>query len=178
MEGFKIAQVVGAPYRRFFVGIVLATVVASVAGFWIFVANMYDAGAQNVSYNIGSEPFRRMKRWIQNPGEPSPEMLIEMGIGAAITVVLTFFHHRFLWFPFHPVGFAVAAGWVMSAAWFSIFVGWVVKRFVLFAGGPKMFRRAIPFFVGLVLGQHVIGGSWTILGMFTDRQVYRFFPYR
>ena len=34
-------------------------------------------------------------------------------------------------------------------------------------GGPKLFRRSRPFFLGLILGQFSIAGFWLIIDFFT-----------
>ncbi len=173
-----MAQVLGTSARHFAVAMMIATVVAVLAGFWIFLHNMYHVGAQQAYHLFGVEPYRRYEGWLVNPDHQGQSVLFEMGIGAVMTMLLMGLHHRFVWFPFHPVGYAVAAGWFMNAAWFSVFVSWAIKRVVLSVGGPRLYRRLIPFFVGLILGQHVIGGFWTILGAIQQHPVYRFFPYR
>ena len=32
-------------------------------------------------------------------------------------------------------------------------------------GGIKAYRRAVPFFAGLILGQFIVGGTWSILAI-------------
>ena len=34
-------------------------------------------------------------------------------------------------------------------------------------GGPGLFRRARPFFLGLIVGQFFIAGLWLIIDFFT-----------
>ncbi len=94
-----------------------------------------------------------------------------------ITVVLRVLHQRFLGFPFHPVGYAVACGWMMGGIWFSIFVAWLIKWAILKFGGIQLYRRMVPFFIGIILGQHVIGSLWTMFGEIRGQHVYRIFPY-
>ena len=61
---------------------------------------------------------RREREIMEGMGkDPDFQMVGQMGVGAVVTTVLMVLHHRFLWFPFHPVGYAIACGWVMSAAW-------------------------------------------------------------
>jgi hypothetical protein len=103
-------------------------------------------------------------------------MLREVGVGAGITALFTVLHHRFVGFPFHPVGYAVACGWVMSAMWFSVFLAWLTKWVILKFGGIQLYRKMVPFFLGVILGQHVIGGLWTIIREIVGGYGYRFFP--
>ena len=45
----------------------------------------------------------------------------------------------------------------------SIFVGWLLKWLVLKYGGIRLHRKAVPFFLGIVLGEFVIGSFWSLL---------------
>ena len=177
LEGFKIAQTIGASSRTFLAAMIVASVIGTLAGFWAFLDNMYRHGAGNVYHNIGGESFRRLEVWLQNPLAGNNLMLRDVGLGAAITALLTVLHQRFVGFPFHPVGYAVACGWVMSIAWFSIFFSWLVKWGILKFGGIRLYRQMVPFFLGLILGQHVVGGLWTIIGEIRGAHVHQFFPY-
>ena len=177
LEGFKIAQTLGASNRRFLIAMIVAVVVGTIAGFWVFLDSMYRHGALNVYHNIASESFRRMEVWLESPLAGNDQMLKDVGLGAVITVFLMVLHQRFVGFPFHPVGYAVSCGWVLSLAWFSIFCAWLIKWCILRTGGIRLYRKAVPFFVGLILGQHVVGGLWTIFGEIRGAHVHQFFPY-
>ena len=39
------------------------------------------------------------------------------------------------------------------------------KKILLGVGGLKTFQKSKPFFVGLVLGDCIIGGVWAIVGL-------------
>jgi hypothetical protein len=43
-------------------------------------------------------------------------------------------------------------------------------------GGIKSYRAALPFFVGLILGDYLIASLWTLLGAATGVTMYRCFP--
>jgi hypothetical protein len=36
--------------------------------------------------------------------------------------------------------------------WFAIFLAWAVKSLVLAFGGHNVYRRSIPFFLGMIMG--------------------------
>jgi len=44
-------------------------------------------------------------------------------------------------------------------------MGWTLKKILLGVGGLKTFQKSKPFFVGLVLGDCIIGGVWAIVGL-------------
>ena len=58
----------------------------------------------------------------------------------------------------------------------SIFVAWVMKILVLRFGGLRGYRAALPFFLGMVLGDAFIAGVWALVGLVTESGVIRFLP--
>jgi len=72
-----------------------------------------------------------------------------------------------VWWSLHPIGYPIRAVWLMERLWFSIFLAWLLKLLVMKYGGPKLFRRSRPFFLGLILGQFSIAGFWLIIDFFT-----------
>ena len=69
--------------------------------------------------------------------------------------------HRFLWWPFHSLGFPISC--VFGSMWFSVFVAWLIKSTVLKYGGLTLLNRLKPFFLGLVLGEAVAAGTWILI---------------
>jgi hypothetical protein len=97
--------------------------------------------------------------------------------GAAMAVVLMV--GRALWaaWPLHPIGLVLMDSGPMHALWFSIFIGWGIKALLLRYGGAGAFRRARPFFIGLIVGEIVAAGMWMFVGLGTHGAVtFRFLP--
>jgi hypothetical protein len=95
-------------------------------------------------------------------------------VGLLFTLFLWVMRLRMFWWPFHPAGFAISSSWSMNVLWFSIFFSSVVKWIILKQGGLKMHRKAIWFFLGLILGEFVIGSIWSLIGVGIGRPMYRF----
>ena len=58
----------------------------------------------------------------------------------------------------------------------SVFLSWLIKGLILKYGGPGLYQKGKPFFVGLVIGQFVSMGFWVIVDYFTGmtgNQVYK-----
>lgn len=72
--------------------------------------------------------------------------------GAAIMGVLTLCQYRFTWWPLHPIGFTVVTFYSTRTAIVSVFLTWMVKLVILRFGGIAMFRKAKPFFIGMIAG--------------------------
>jgi hypothetical protein len=79
---------------------------------------------------------------------------------------------RFLWWPLHPIGYLLGATYPPYHLWSSIFFGWLAKYLVLRLGDIKRYRRMLPFFMGVVVGEYAMIGIWTILGVFTGVGYY------
>lgn len=66
-------------------------------------------------------------------------------------VLLMLARQHFVWWPFHPIGFPVSVA--MHKMFVSVLVAWILKTLILKYGGPRMFIKLRPFFLGLVLGE-------------------------
>ena len=89
------------------------------------------------------------------------------GIGAAVEGFLMGAQHRWHWWSLHPLGFAIAVGWLTSSIWFSAMLAWLLKLIILFFWGPRMFQAMKPFFLGLIMGEVAAGGIWGTIFSFT-----------
>jgi len=65
----------------------------------------------------------------------------------------------------------------MSVAWFPLFIAWVIKSLVMRFGGLRTLNKAMPLFMGLMLGEFVIGSSLSVVGTALDRLYYSFWVY-
>lgn len=88
-------------------------------------------------------------------------------MGASILALLFLARQRLGWWPRHAFGFAASTGWVMDVIWFSVFLAWTAKMVVLKSGGPGLYGRRRPSFLGLALGQIVAGGLWLMVDYLT-----------
>ena len=62
-------------------------------------------------------------------------------------------------------GFAVSASNVTSRAWFSIFLGSMIKAALLKYGGVRLYLALRPFFLGMILGQITCAGFWIVIDL-------------
>jgi hypothetical protein len=99
-------------------------------------------------------------------------MAIWVGFFAAMFLQLM--RVRFTWWPFHPLAYAVTSSWEINLVWLPLFMAWVLKIIVLRYGGRGGFQRAVPFFIGLMLGQFVVGSLWNIYGIIVQVPTYQF----
>ena len=97
---------------------------------------------------------------INNPNPSEPLAILFMGIGASWAALLSLASYRWVSWPLHPVGLAVALTNTVSIDWFGMFLAWLFKLLILRYGGIVLYRRMLPLFIGLILGTSVgIGGA-------------------
>jgi len=181
LEGYKIAQQTRMSARRMLVAMVVALGLGIFGGFWAMLHVGYKYGMEASVVGPGAwfgfEPYRNLHGWISNPQPPNTHATIAWGVGVGCALVLAVMRMRFAWWPFHPVGYAVSGSWSMDQLWFPMFVSWLIKRTILRYGGAGSYRRAVPFFVGLVLGEFVVGCYWNLHGIIFGVSTYHFWPY-
>ena len=74
-----------------------------------------------------------------------------------------------VWWPLHPIGFAISGTWLVRWISFSVFLAWLIKVVVLRYGGPGFYRRSQPFFLGLIAGQMSCNGIWLVTDYCTGK---------
>ena len=95
-------------------------------------------------------------------------------MGFTIALGLNALRMKLMWFPFHPVGYATATSWSMNVLWVPLFIAYLVKLGIVRYGGYTLFRKAVPFAVGLILGEFVVGSLWQIYGIIMHVETYGF----
>jgi hypothetical protein len=169
LEGFKLADVGKLRGRR--VGLALAagaTVTVLLAFVWT-LATYYRHGfealpiGQRSTSMVGSQVywsyFDLVDAYNMAAG-PDWRGISAMGAGALVTFALAGLRARFLWFPLHPVGYLAANCWGMHINWLSFFLGWMLNALITKYGGLTLYRRLLPLFFGLIIGDMLHEGLW------------------
>ena len=79
-----------------------------------------------------------------------------------------------LWWSLHPIGYAISGTYTMNIFWLSFMISWAIKWMILKQGGLRIYRRATPFFFGLILGEFIMGSLWSILAIVFQTPMYSF----
>ena len=169
-NGLKlITEVRPANMRRLFWGIVAVICLTLAASIGLNIYLGYEHGAINLEpfyfKYVSLLPYIFMEKNIHHPEGPNVNGWIHKGIGAAVMTGLMMAQRRWVWWPFHPLGYPVSVGF--RTMFFSVFVAWLCKTVILKYGGVHLFNRLKPFFLGLVLGSAVVGGTWVVIDYFT-----------
>lgn len=181
LEGFKMAEKTNASYSQLFWAMIIATVFGTFVAFWANLHHLYREGAASlppptVPLVYGAEAYGRLDNWLKVPTPPDMKVAAAMGIGFTVTLALDFLRVHLPWFPLHPVGYAISSSWAMGRLWVSMIIAWLVKLLIMRYGGLKGYRAALPFFFGIILGECVVGGLWTLIGALLKVPTYAFWP--
>ncbi len=179
LEGFKIAERTGINSRRLAAVMILSIVVGIIAALWALLHSAYQRGVDSgfMGYmGIPRESFNRLGHQIRYPAGPNYPELGFIGFGLLLSLATMFLRTRFLWWPLHPVGYALStSGWIIHYIWFSFLLSWFIKWVILRRWHLKAYRAATPFFFGLILGEYTVGCLWNLLGIIFGFRTYGFF---
>jgi len=180
IEGMKMAQATRVRQRAMSVVMIAAMVLGIAIGFWACLAVWYKFGAASAKVDtwrtgMGRWQFDRITGYLQAPTQTDTAGNIAMVFGAAVTLILGYIRTRVFWFPFNPAGY-VLAHTSMYWLWCPFLVAWICKVTITRYGGIKGYRTALPFFLGLVLGDYVTSSLWALAGSMLGIRMYRCFP--
>jgi hypothetical protein len=105
-----------------------------------------------------------------------PNAWLWTGIGIAGTVALMVVRGQLPWFPLHPIGYIMAQCYAMKQLWFSILVGWTCKVLITRFGGNDTYRKTVPLFLGLALGDVAMMLFWLIIDGWQGRTGHQLMP--
>lgn len=139
---------------------------------------MGTAHVSGTQYYFGNEPYALFSSHLSDTVRGTHfDSLSAMGLGGGLTLLLQLARTQFVSFPLHPVGYALASSYTSSFLWSTALISWLFKTILLRYSGLKGYHRATPFFLGLILGEFVIGSLISLIGIFTGTDMYVFWPY-
>jgi hypothetical protein len=183
MESMKLAQGASLAPRAFLKPLVFAIVLGVFLAFWAHLDIYYTYGAATakvrpaLSGPSSTGPARNAAALIVTPTLHDTVGLAAAGGGALLAVGFSVLRQMLPWWPLHPLGYALAATNSMEYMWCPFFLAWLAKLITVRYGGIRAYRAALPFFLGLILGDYVVPCLWGLFGMATGYQQYMVFPH-
>ena len=144
---------------------------AVIAAFWAMMHVTFDAGLEGAKFTgpagwaFGLDPWQQLGVRLQQPPRVDPGWVGGYLFGALITGLLMIARQRLVWWPFHPAGWVVSNSFALMRLWVPIFLTWAIKSLVLRYGGLRAYRQALPFFIGLVIGEFSAGLLRTLIDL-------------
>jgi hypothetical protein len=182
VDALKLADQARIPRKTLGTALVAIFVVGLALSFWSHLTAFHDVGSNAAVSGAGEyrgmvaqQEYQQMASRLAAPPPRDWSRLGANGAGFASALGIAWLRARIPGFPLHPLGFIVAtAHGDVTTAFFPLFVAWLLKFTVLKVGGLKLYRRSLPFFLGLIIGHFTIGGIlWTVVSLFISPEAAR-----
>ncbi|MFP5239258.1 MAG: DUF6785 family protein [Acidobacteriota bacterium] len=165
--------------RLYFLGICVVLGVGVVASFVAMLVLCHKVGVRDmqVEWETASvlRVYEDVQKLLEAPAGRNNWILAFASVGAAVMLGLVLCFQRFYWWPLHPVGYLTMYSSSMRILWFSFFLGWLCNQVTLRYGGVELFNRVRMFFIGLILGDFLMGGVFAGVGLWMG-QSYQVLP--
>jgi len=181
LEGFKMAERARTSQRKLLYAMLIAVIASS---FFCLLTSLqmyyrYGASSGNIPTTMtrwyGESSYSRLQQQLTYPVGSDLIATGAMGFGAVFGSFLMYMRMRFVWWPFHALGYILASSWAMYNLWTCVLISWLAKLIILKHGGLRSYRKALPLFWGLILGDFIAGGLWLAIGIIFDMNVYVFY---
>ena len=153
-------------------GIFLTLVGSVIISFGAMLALCYKYGLRVLDMEWASRTtitlYENIFTLMETPVRPGHWVMTFAVAGAIVMLVMVVCYRKFYWWPLHPIGYLTAYSSAMRILWFSFFLGWVFNALCIRYGGVVLFKRIRFFFIGLIIGDFMMGGIWALIGMFTQ----------
>ena len=172
LESFKLAERTGIDTRKLWKVCLLATFLSIAVTFWAFLDLSYKwSGLGSWRGNLA---YNAIAGLLRQPVGTDAASLSATTFGMVFVLVGTALRLRFFWWPLYPLAYPLAGYYYFNYLWFPFFVCWLIKRTIFKYGGIRLYRKVLPLFMGLVLGDFVLGSVWAIIGLLTGEATYAF----
>lgn len=176
-ESMKLSQEARLKQRHMSWWLVAAVVLGLLGSYWIHLwayyqhgANILEGGTTQGGYRVtlARTEFEELSGFVKAQAPPNRPRTYAAFSGAVVVAALVLLRTYFLRFPLHPLGFAMVTAY--GGPLFGPFLlVWLAKTIILRLGGMRAYRRAIPFFLGLIIGHFFLAGLiWGWLSIFNE----------
>ena len=176
LEAFKLAERTGIRNRTMFIVLIIASLVGILSSLILYPYAIYREGVAAGSEQIhagGADTYNFLSSWLVSPKPTDWLATSVLCLAFAANLGIMFLRSRFVWCPLHPAGYVIGvAPGTTDVIWFPLFLAMVAKWVILRHGGVNAYRRAVPFFIGLVLGEALMGCFWPLLSLVLRSSVY------
>lgn len=167
----KVSQEMSS--KRLVLGGIALTLFLSVAvSFLAMLALCYRYGIREMQLDWATNTtvtmLENVRSLVESPSWSGQWVRVFIIAGALVMVALVICFQRFYWWPLHPIGYLTAYSTSMQILWFSFFIGWLSNALCMRYGGVALFKRLRFFFIGLIIGDFLMGGIWAVVGLFSD----------
>lgn len=184
LESYNMARRGGMDFRDMSAILALAIPIGLVLGWWMYLSTYYDHGANILGGSTGAGGVRvryaeQDAAWaldlVKAPMPVDPASWWGFGIGLVLTLGGLIVRNVLLRFPLHPVGLPIALTYGQRF-WAPFGIVWLIKELILKLGGVGAYRRAMPGFLGVVIGHFFFTGIVMGLAKTTGLPIFENLP--
>jgi len=171
VDSFRLTRRAGMPLAPMSALILGASALGILCAFWAILHVVYQTGFESAKFRgpvlwaFGPEPWKRMDSLVQNPTQPDAGSMWAYLVGVLVVLALGLLRTRFVAWPFHPAGYLISGSFGLFRLWLPLLIAWLAKALILRYGGLRAYLAALPFFIGLVLGEFSSGFVRTLLDL-------------
>ncbi len=175
LEAFKMAEVARMDPRGLGLSMGIAFLLGGFFSFWSAIHLTYQHGnTPLIGHNWGQ--WDQLASWVGNDIRPDFPGMGVIGVSLLATLGMAWMRTRFVWWPFHPAGYALSMNFGVEYFWTCLVIAWLVKLVILRYAGYKTYHKTIPFMFGVIIGEYCVGAFWSVMSVILQRPTYDFCP--
>jgi len=161
LEGLRMAEKASMNASRLAWLLVAVMPAIMICYFWASLHYGYQLGFGTAKVGrdlifVAEGASQELDATLRNPTGPNWGGVKAIGVGFGVSIVLMAMKLQFPAWPLHPVAFPLAFCFPIDSMLPAIIIAWAVKTLLLRYGGLRAHRRALPFFLGLLVGSAVM----------------------
>ena len=179
LEAYKIGNRMGISNKKLLWVMIAVFPIGVLCAMWIYPYTLYKYGATvavdapGQVLGSGNSAYNSLASWLLYPKPTDVYASGSIVVGFLFSIFLFIMRLKFIWWPFHPVGYVIGInGASVDHYWFAMILMSITKFIILRHGGARAYRKALPFFLGLILGDIAIGCYWSILSVIIETPLY------
>ena len=175
-EGLELARRTGASAKRIFQALIAAVALGFLLGWYVHLTSYYRYGAMQLRGGIWGDWVATAQYSAAYSYSITPKLVdtshtLASAFGALSTVALWAMRLRYAGFWFNPIGYCMTCSFG-SLIWGPFLTVWILKSLTLRYGGMGLYKKLVPFFLGLALGHFAIAGIlWGLTGVWAGSAV-------
>ena len=182
VHSFKLAYDNKIPAKPLLGLISIVTLISLGMSLWMVVHLGYDNGGLSLGSGwargfISLSPATFVDNVLQDKATSPLTNWVWLCVGGVLTWGMMLARSRFTWFPFHPIGYLLSLTFAAQMFWFSFFIGWLGKTLISRFGGSDSYRKAMPAFLGLALGDVTMILFWLAIDGWFGRTDHHLMPF-
>jgi len=161
------------PKPLYLAAIICALAAAVAVSFLAMLAVCHKYGLRDLQVDWETQTvtttYENVQRLLEAPAGTNATIIGFALVGALVMCALVGAYQRFYWWPIHPLGYLTMYSSAMRILWFSFFLGWLFNHLTIRYGGVMLFKRVRLLFIGLILGDFLMGGVFALIGLWTGQ---------